>query len=66
MDPLTKTQQALRGRDLRDMSPVQLRDWINACEKMERFVKFNKARRGWKQSREEALAELERRGELSP
>ena len=61
MEPLTKTQQALRGRDLRDLSLDQLRDWIDACEKMEQWVKDRKARRGWKQAREQTVAELERR-----
>lgn len=59
MEPLTKTQQALRGRNLRDLSPDQLRDWIDACEKMEHWVKYKKARREWKQSREQAVALLE-------
>ena len=65
MAPLTKDQQALRGRELRDMSPTQLRDWIEACEKMERSVKFKKSRRAWKQSREQAVAELECRNKES-
>jgi uncharacterized protein (DUF1810 family) len=29
--PLTKSQQALRGRDVRDLSIEQLHDWIDAC-----------------------------------
>ncbi len=61
-EPLTKTQQALRGRSVGDMSLEQLRDWIDACEKMENCVGYNKARRGWRQGREDALTELVRRG----
>ena len=65
-ESLTKSQQALRGRDLRDLSIAQLHDWIEACTNMERSVKFNKARRSWKRSREEALAELDCRGIAPP
>lgn len=61
-EPLTKTQQELRGRSVSDMSLGQLRDWIDVCKKMENWVGYNKARRGWRQCREEALAELSRRG----
>lgn len=61
MEPLTKIQQALRGRDLHDLSLDQLRDWIDACEKMEHWVKYNKARKEWRQSHEQTVAELERR-----
>jgi hypothetical protein len=48
------------------MSIAQLRDWIDACMKMERSVEFNKARRSWKRSREEATEELTRRGIEGP
>lgn len=61
MELLTTTQQTLRGRDLRDLSLDQLRNWIDACEKMEHWVKYKKARSGWKQSHEQATAEIERR-----
>jgi len=60
-EPLTKSQRNLRGRSVCDMSVQQLRDWIDACTKMERWVKFSKARRSWKRSRDAALAELARR-----
>jgi len=59
--PLTRSQQALRGRKICDMSIDQLRDWIDACNKMERHVIYNKGRRSWTRSRSEAEAELERR-----
>jgi hypothetical protein len=65
-DPLTKSQTALRGRDLRDLSAEQLHDWIDACTKMERWVGANRARRTWTRSREEAAAELARRDVLVP
>lgn len=65
MDPLTKTQQALRGRDPRDLSLDQLRDWIDACKKMEHWVKDKKARKEWRKSREQTVAELERRLSIS-
>jgi hypothetical protein len=64
--PLTKSQQALRGRDVRDLSIEQLHAWIDACTKMEHSVEFKKARRSWKRGREEALAELARRGITLP
>ena len=64
--PLTKSQRELRGRNVRDMSTEQLHDWISACTVMEGSVGFNKARRSWKSGREEALAELARRGLALP
>ncbi len=43
------------------MSFEELKSWINACDRMEKWVKFNKARRSWTESREEAIIELEKR-----
>jgi hypothetical protein len=65
-EPLTNSQRELRGRRISAMSIAQLRDWIDACMKMERSVEFNKARRSWKRSREEATEELTRRGIEGP
>ena len=65
-EPLTKSQSELRGRDVRHLSEEQLRDWIDACTKMERWVGFKKARRSWKRGRETASAELARRGATVP
>lgn len=45
-EPLSKSQQALRGRKLCDMSVERLKDWIDACDKMELWVGYAKARRG--------------------
>jgi hypothetical protein len=61
-NPLSRSQESLRGRKIVDMSAVQLREWIDACVRMEEW-KYTptKARRGWKASRAEAEAELERR-----
>ena len=64
--PLTKSQTSLRGRKICDMSIEQLHDWIDACNKMERHVKYNKGRRTWTRSRTAAEAELERRRPESP
>ncbi len=61
MDPLTKSQQALRGLALCDMSIAQLRDWIAACEQMDQMANHKKAPRGWQKSRELAVKELESR-----
>lgn len=61
MEPLTRSQQALRGRKIVDMDDAQLADWIDACNKMEIWVKPAKARRSWKQGRLAAVTELERR-----
>ena len=44
-----------------DMSDAQLEDWIDACAKMEVYVKAAKVRRSWKRSGSDALAEVERR-----
>ena len=60
-EPLSKSQQALRGRKLCDMSVEQLKDWIDACDKMELWVGYAKARRGWRKSGIEAENELKKR-----
>ena len=60
-EPLTKSQQRLRGVKTTDMSVDQLEDWILACEKMEIWVGAAKSRRGWRLSGIEAAEELERR-----
>ena len=63
--PLTKSQQKLKGRKVTDMTVEQLKDWIEACEKMERWIaRAGKARREWKRSGQEAQTELE--GRLAP
>ena len=60
--PLTKEQQALRGRRQADMTIAQLGTWIQACHRMEQWAHISvKARRGWKKSRTLAEAELSRR-----
>lgn len=60
-EPLTRSQQSLRGRKVCDMTDDQLRDWIDACEKMERWVDAAKARRDWRLSGIEAQDELDHR-----
>jgi hypothetical protein len=45
------------------MSEAQLHEWIDACDKMEAWVKPPKARRMWKQAGEEAEAELASRAQ---
>lgn len=62
INPLSKTQESLRGRKIADMSIEQLREWIDACNRMEEW-KYTpaKARRGWKASRARAQAELDHR-----
>jgi len=65
-EPLTKSQQKLRGRKIVDMSNDQLKGWIAACGKMELWVKPAKPRRAWKKSGQEAMAELERRVSTNP
>ena len=65
MEPLSKSQQTLRGRSVLDMSVEQLRDWLAACSKMELWVKPAKARRAWRLGLREAIAELDRRGEAT-
>lgn len=60
-EPLSKMQQSLRGRNVVDMTVDQLRDWIDACAKMERWVTAAKARRSWKQCGHHAQVGLERR-----
>jgi len=60
-NPLTKKQEKLRGKKVIDMTDDELRSWINACDRMESQIKYNKARRSWTQSREEAEDELIKR-----
>ena len=60
-EALTRSQQALRGKRIADMTEMQLHDWLSACEKMELHVKPAKARRAWKSAAREAEAELQRR-----
>ena len=60
-EPLSKSQQKLRGREIRVMTDVQLADWIHACHAMEKWVSHDKARRGWKLSGQEAEAETQGR-----
>lgn len=61
--PLTKQQENLRGKKVIDMTNEELEIWINACDKMENWVKHNKARRSWTTSRDEAELELEQRNQ---
>jgi uncharacterized protein with von Willebrand factor type A (vWA) domain len=63
MNPLTKQQEKLRGKKVQDMNSDELRIWISACDKMQNWVKYNKARRSWTESREQAIGELEKRNE---
>ncbi len=61
-NPLTKSQERLRGVKRTDMTDEQLLEWIDACNKMETAKNMPaKARRSWKKGREEALAEIEKR-----
>jgi hypothetical protein len=62
-EPLSDSQQRLRGKDVRTMAKEQLIDWIHACNAMEKWVSHNKARRGWKQGRADAEAEIQKREE---
>jgi hypothetical protein len=46
------------------MSVPELKDWVAACDAMEVWKHTpSKARRGWKHSRTEAIAELARRAD---
>lgn len=60
--PLTKEQQALRGKKITDMTLHELRIWIEACNRMEKWITgANKARRSWASSGVEAEEELRKR-----
>ena len=62
--PLTRSQHDLRGRSIVDMTDAQLRDWIEACQKMEAWPRIEaKARREWKKSRVAAESEVSRRAD---
>ena len=60
-NPLTKEQEQLRGKKIVDLSLEQLSVWINACERMENWVKDSKSRRSWRKSAEKAEHELNKR-----
>ncbi len=60
-EPLTRSQQSLRGKKIADMTDTELRDWLDACTKMEFHVKPAKARRSWKAGALEAEIELKSR-----
>jgi hypothetical protein len=47
--------------DLRTLSRASLQERIQFCAEREASAKFNKGRRSWKQARQAAEAELERR-----
>ena len=63
---LTRKQEALRGREVIDMTNEELVLWIEACDLMEVTVKPNKARRSWKRGGEVGRAELARREKKQP
>jgi hypothetical protein len=60
-NPLSREQEALRGKRLADLSDCQLELWLDACDRMEHWVQFAKARRTWKRSRQVALEEQAKR-----
>ena len=61
-EPLSKTQQMLRGRRLAEMTNDQLLDWIDACNRMEEWKHTpSKSRQKWKLSNQAAKGELDRR-----
>jgi hypothetical protein len=61
-NPLSRSQEILRGRKVGNMSVEQLREWIDATNRMDEWKDTPaKARRGWKASRAKAGAGLERR-----
>jgi hypothetical protein len=60
-EPLTESQQRLRGYKISNMAIYQLHDWISACRRMAHWAKSAQDRTIWKTSGQEALTELERR-----
>lgn len=59
--PLTSKQEKLRGKKLVDLNSEELSIWIDACERMEKWVSSNKARRSWAKFRKKAQHELNKR-----
>lgn len=63
--PLTKEQNALRGRRLEELSSDELRLWIDACDRMETWPGMPaKSRRGWKMSKSAAFVLLAEKAQL--
>ena len=60
-EPLTESQQKLRGRQISEMAIYQLHDWIAACKRMGLWAKTYEERTAWKESGQQAVTELERR-----
>jgi len=58
---MSRAFKRVRNKDLSVWPIEKLKEHINACQKMEENVEFNKARRSWKHAKQEAEAELERR-----
>jgi hypothetical protein len=60
-EPLTESQQSLRGHQIADMAIYQLHDWILACRRMEVWAQSAQDRTTWKTCGQEVVTELERR-----
>lgn len=55
---LNKEESKLQKKGLNNLSKDELNIWIKICERNEKIVKYNKTRRSWRESREEAEKSL--------
>ena len=58
---MSRAFKCARNNDLSLWSTERLKQRISECQNMEQNASANKARRSWKQAKQEAEAELEKR-----
>jgi hypothetical protein len=56
---LSKEELKIQKKGIENLSPKELLEWIDICERNEKNVKFKKARRSWIESRKKAEIKLE-------
>ena len=57
---LSKEELKLQKKGVENLTQEELKRWIEICERNENDVKYNKARRTWVKSRQQAEARLEK------
>jgi len=60
MPLLTKEQVKLQKKGIENMALEELKQWLSACIYNEENVSHNKARRGWRQERQNTEALIEK------
>jgi len=55
---LSKEELKLQKKGIENLSQEELLEWIEICKRNENYVKFNKAKRSWGNSRKKAEERL--------